>query len=47
MHKNNGNIGLSDGSVHQINTLQLRDQILEALSGGSTNVQFCLPRGAL
>ena len=47
LHNNAGNIGLTDGSVHQINTIQLREAILEALAGGSTNVQFSLPRGSL
>ena len=47
LHINNGQLGLSDGSVQETSTLQLRDQISSALSGGSTNVTFSLPRGAL
>ncbi len=45
MHVNAGNLLLSDGSVQQTTTQQLRDQISEALSGGSTNVMFSLPQG--
>jgi prepilin-type N-terminal cleavage/methylation domain-containing protein len=47
LHVNNGQIGLSDGSVQETTALQLRDQISAALAGGSTNVTFSLPRGAL
>jgi prepilin-type N-terminal cleavage/methylation domain-containing protein len=47
IHVNNGQIGLSDGSVQETTSFQLRDQISAALSGGSTNVVFSLPRGVL
>ncbi len=47
IHVYQGNITLSDGSVQQFNTPQLRDQISAALSAGSTNVIFALPRGVL
>src|SRR5262249_26462868 len=54
LHVNNGNIGLSDGSVQETTSLQLRDQIsaalsesagLNATSGTNINVIFSLPRG--
>ena len=45
MHVNCGDLLLSDGSVQEATTLQLRDQISTALSEGSTNVMFSLPRG--
>jgi len=45
MHGGNGYIALSDGSVHHTTTSQLREHIGSALSGGSTNVTFSLPRG--
>ena len=44
MHGGNGYILLSDGSVQHTTTSQLREQITSALSGGSTNVIFSLPR---
>jgi len=44
-HGADGQILLSDGSVQQTTTQQLRDAISESLSGGSTNVMFSLPRG--
>ena len=44
MHGGNGYILLSDGSVQHTTTSQLREQITAALSGGSTNVIFSLPR---
>jgi prepilin-type N-terminal cleavage/methylation domain-containing protein len=49
LHAHNGQILLSDGSVQETTTFQLRDQISAALSqtGGSTNVIFSLPRGVL
>lgn len=47
MHKKNGQIVLSDGSVQQTTTKQLREQIMTALNTGSTNVSFSLPRGVL
>lgn len=45
MHKSNGYIVLSDGSVHHATTTQLREFISAALSSGSSNVTFSLPRG--
>ncbi|MDB6031701.1 MAG: hypothetical protein JWM16_2039 [Verrucomicrobiales bacterium] len=45
MHVREGDIALSDGSVHEVRNLQLRAQISAALSGGSSNVIFSLPRG--
>lgn len=45
LHKNQGNILLSDASVHLMKTAQLRSQIITALNTGSTNVVFALPRG--
>ena len=45
IHQNKGDLVLSDGSVHEASTVELRDWISAALSGGSTNVQFSLPRG--
>jgi hypothetical protein len=47
MHLNQGNLGLSDGSVQQTTTPQLREQISATLAAGSTNVTFSLPRGVL
>jgi hypothetical protein len=45
IHVNEGDIALSDGSAHEVRDLQLRAQIMAALSAGSTNVTFALPRG--
>jgi prepilin-type N-terminal cleavage/methylation domain-containing protein len=46
MHKRRGYVVLSDGSVHQMTTPQLREQVSTALNSGSTtNVVFSLPRG--
>jgi prepilin-type N-terminal cleavage/methylation domain-containing protein len=45
MHRNKGDITLSDGSVQPVTTPQLQEQISTALSAGSTNVIFSLPRG--
>lgn len=45
VHKRAGNIVLSDGSVQQVTTPSLRDQISAAITGGSTNVIFSKPRG--
>jgi hypothetical protein len=45
MHENAGFLLLSDGSVQRATTSQLREQITSALSGGSTNVIFSMPRG--
>jgi len=47
MHHESGQIALADGSVQQTTTKQLRDQIVDALANGSTNVVFSLPRGTL
>jgi prepilin-type N-terminal cleavage/methylation domain-containing protein len=44
IHKNKGDIVLTDGSVHQTSTMQLRDQISTALHA-ATNVTFSLPQG--
>jgi prepilin-type N-terminal cleavage/methylation domain-containing protein len=44
MHGGTGYIALSDGSVHHTTTSLLREHITSALSGGSTNVIFSLPR---
>jgi prepilin-type N-terminal cleavage/methylation domain-containing protein len=46
IHKNKGNITLSDGSVQQTSTLALREQIGLALLS-ATNETFSLPRGVL
>ncbi len=45
VHKGQGNIALADGSVQMVNTPGLREQIAMALSQGSSNVVFSLPRG--
>lgn len=45
MHTVNGNILLSDGSAQQTTSKQLKEYILDALTGGTTNVVFSLPRG--
>lgn len=45
MHGGTGYIVLSDGSVQHTTTSTLREYITSALSGGSTNVIFSLPRG--
>jgi prepilin-type N-terminal cleavage/methylation domain-containing protein len=45
IHVRQGDIALSDGSVHEVRDLQLRAQISAAISGGSSNVIFSLPRG--
>lgn len=56
IHVMNGDIGISDGSVQEVTTLQLRDQISAALSEGSKNpaadptkisVTLSMPRGVL
>jgi prepilin-type N-terminal cleavage/methylation domain-containing protein len=47
IHKNQGDLALSDGSVQEARTTALRDQISAALASGSTNVVFALPQGAL
>ena len=45
LHENAGFLVLSDGSVQRTSTSQLREQIINSLSTGSTNVIFSLPRG--
>jgi prepilin-type N-terminal cleavage/methylation domain-containing protein len=45
MHKGNGYIVLADASVQHTTTPQLCEYITSALSSGSTNVTFSLPRG--
>jgi hypothetical protein len=45
LHKGSGYIVLADASVHHFKTSELREQIMAALSTGSTNVIFSLPRG--
>ncbi|HUR46136.1 MAG TPA: type II secretion system protein, partial [Candidatus Saccharimonadales bacterium] len=45
LHVNQGDIALSDGSVHEVRSLELRAQISAAISAGSSNVTFALPRG--
>lgn len=45
MHDSAGFVLLSEGSVQRISTAKLREHITTALSGGSTNVVFSLPRG--
>jgi prepilin-type N-terminal cleavage/methylation domain-containing protein len=45
LHKKQGDIGLTDGSVQQVRELQLRAQIAAAIAGGSSNAVFSLPRG--
>lgn len=47
MHKDKGNIALSDGSVHQMQSLRLRDQISIILDIGVTNVVFAKPQSPL
>jgi prepilin-type N-terminal cleavage/methylation domain-containing protein len=47
LHRDRGNIALSDGSVQTMTTLQLRDQISTALAAGSTNVVISKPQGVL
>lgn len=46
VHVNSGDLLLSDGSVQETTTPQLRDTISASLSGGSSNVMFSLPQGA-
>jgi prepilin-type N-terminal cleavage/methylation domain-containing protein/prepilin-type processing-associated H-X9-DG protein len=47
MHSGKGNIALTDGSVHKMTKKQLREQIIEAFTTGSTNVVFSMPAGVL
>jgi prepilin-type N-terminal cleavage/methylation domain-containing protein len=43
LHKNNGNIGLGDGSAQQVNAVNLKKQISAAVLNGSDRVVFQLP----
>jgi prepilin-type N-terminal cleavage/methylation domain-containing protein len=45
LHNREGDISLSDGSVHEVRQLELRAQIGAALAAGSSNVVFSLPHG--
>lgn len=45
MHTRQGNVAMSDGSVQQIKTEQLRAQIRLILASTQTNVVFSKPRG--
>ena len=45
LHEGSGFITLTDGSVQRTSTPQLREQIINSLATGSTNVVFSLPRG--
>jgi len=45
MHSRCGNVALSDGSVQQMRTDALRNQISASLASGLTNVVFSKPRG--
>lgn len=45
LHVRRGNLALSDGSVQQTKTVNLRAQISAALASGLTNVVFSKPRG--
>jgi prepilin-type N-terminal cleavage/methylation domain-containing protein len=45
MHVRAGNIALSDGSIQQIKTEQLRATIRQVLASTQTNVVFSKPRG--
>ena len=47
LHIRKGNIALTDGSVRNMNTPALRDQISLMFANGLTNVVFSKPRGAL
>jgi prepilin-type N-terminal cleavage/methylation domain-containing protein len=47
LHRVDGQVALSDGSVHTLNTSALRDQIASALATGSTNVAISKPQGSL
>jgi prepilin-type N-terminal cleavage/methylation domain-containing protein len=44
MHVQRGNLAMGDGSVQQTTTVVLRENILDILSKGSTNVVFSKPR---
>jgi len=45
MHSRAGNVALADGSVQQMRTDALRNQISASLASGLTNVVFAKPRG--
>jgi len=45
IHAQNGEVALGDGSAHQVTSKQLKEFIADALTGGTTNVVFSLPRG--
>ena len=45
IHKNQGNLVLSDASAHEFRNLQLRAQISASLAAGSKKVVIALPRG--
>ena len=47
VHVLRGVITLSDCSVRMTTTAQLREQILSALTAGSTNVTLSKPQGSL
>jgi hypothetical protein len=47
LHNRVGQIGLADGSVHQVTSAALRDQIILQIASGVTNVVFRLPQGSL
>ena len=47
IHVRRGVITLSDCSVRMTSTAQLREQVLSALTAGSTNVTISKPQGAL
>ena len=47
IHMSRGQLALSDGSVQQTKSTDLKEQISASLAGGSTNVIFSLPRGVL
>jgi prepilin-type N-terminal cleavage/methylation domain-containing protein len=47
LHIRKGNIALTDGSVRNMNTPALRDQISLMFANGLTNVVFSKPRGVL
>jgi len=45
VHNERGHILLADSSVQKLKTFGLRDQISEAISGGTTNVVISKPQG--
>ncbi len=45
LHQYQGNIAMGDGSVRQVKTGDLRNQISAEIGSGTTNVVFSLPRG--